>query len=55
MKIDAATFKPSQSVILSGAKNLGLVGLATSGYRPEMFRFAQRDNAVQEVSSNHAS
>jgi hypothetical protein len=42
---NAAIYKPSHNVILSEAKNLG----------SEMFRSAQHDNAIDEMSSNYAS
>ena len=48
VRIDAAIYKPSHNVILipqSREKNLG----------PEMFRSAQHDDAIDEMSSNHAS
>jgi hypothetical protein len=45
VEIDAAIYKPSHNVILSEAKNLG----------SEMFRSAQYDNAIDEMSSNYAS
>jgi hypothetical protein len=44
-EIDPRTYDTLRDVILSEAKNLG----------SEMFRFAQHDSAVYEVSSNHAS
>jgi len=45
VKIVIATYEPVQNVILSEAKNL------ESG----MFGFAQHDNAIDWIKSNHAS
>jgi len=45
VRIDAAIYKPSNNVILSEAKNLGT----------EMFRSAQHDNAIYEMSPGYAS
>ena len=45
MKIDIAIYGPVQIVILSEAENL----------RSEMFRFAQHDNAIDWIKTNHAS
>jgi hypothetical protein len=44
-------YKPCHNVILSEAKNLGLL-LISSGIRSEMFRFAQHDSgAIDWMSS----
>jgi len=54
MNIDAAICKPSHTVILSEAKNLGSLD-RTHRCKPEMFHFVQHDNAIDTMSSNHAS
>jgi hypothetical protein len=45
VNIAIAIYKPVHNVILSEAKNL----------RSEMFRFAQHDNPIDWIKSNHAS
>jgi hypothetical protein len=54
MRIKTATSKPSSTVILSEAKNLGSFA-PDRKYEPEMFRFAQHDNPIEEMSSSYAS